>query len=300
MEKDFRVALVTSGAIRELTDDDKPLLGELWRIGIRAEPAVWDDPAVDWKRFDAAVIRSAWDYHLSQAAFAAWIGRLEALGIALWNPPAVIRANADKSYLKELEAAGVLTPPTAWLKRGTTETLDALLAARGWDEAVVKPVISAGAYRTHRVKRGREGGQAALDEVLAHSDAMVQPFLPEIVEEGEWSFVFLGGEFSHAVLKSPARGDFRVQEEHGGESVRREPPTALLAQARDALIAGPRPCLYARVDGVRRGGDLLVVELELIEPSLYLRFCPTAARMLAEAIKARLLSSAARPSPKPS
>lgn len=300
MTKDFRVALVTCGAIPELTDDDKPLLGELWRLGIRAEPAVWDDPAVDWKRFDAAVIRSTWDYHLSQAAFSAWLLRLEALGIPLWNPASVLRANADKSYLRELEAAGVLTPPTAWLKQGCREKLDALLRARGWTDAVVKPVVSAGAYRTHRVSLGREGGQAALDEVLAHSAAMVQPFLPEIVDEGEWSFIFLGGEFSHAVLKTPARGDFRVQEEHGGKTVRREPSPALLAQARDALIAGPRPCLYARVDGVRRGGDLLVVELELIEPALYLSHAPGSAKKLAEAIKARLASSAARPSPKPS
>lgn len=300
MAKDFRVALVTCGAIRELTDDDRPLLAALWNLGIRAEPAVWDDPAVDWSRFDAAVIRSTWDYHLSPAAFASWLARLEALGVALWNPPAVIRANADKSYLRELEAAGVLTPPTAWLPQGAKQNLDALLEARGWDACVVKPVVSAGAYRTYRVGLRREGGQAALDEVLAHSAAMVQPFLPEIVEEGEWSFVFLGGEFSHAVLKTPARGDFRVQEEHGGKTVRREPPNALLAQARDAVIAGPRPCLYARVDGVRRGGDLLVVELELIEPSLYLSHEPRAARKLAEAIRDRLASSAARPSPKTS
>lgn len=299
MTKDFRVGLVTCGAIRELTDDDKPLLGELWRLGIRAEPAVWDDPAVDWKRFDAAVIRSTWDYHLGQAAFAAWLTRLEALGVAVWNPAPVIRANSDKSYLRELEAAGVLTPPTAWILKKSRADLDSLLEARGWTDAVVKPVISAGAYRTYRVARGREGGQAALDEVLAHSDAMVQPFLPEIVEEGEWSFVFLGGEFSHAVLKTPARGDFRVQEEHGGKTDRRVPPPALLAQAREALISGPRPCLYARVDGVRRGGDLLVVELELIEPSLYLSHAPGAAKMLAEAVKARLSSAAAlRPSPK--
>lgn len=300
MAKDYRVALVTCGAIRELTDDDKPLLGELWRLGIRAEPAIWDDPAVDWKAFDAAVIRSTWDYHLSPAAFASWLARLEALGVALWNPSAVIRANADKSYLRELEAAGVLTPPTAWLKQGGSERLDALLTARGWTDAVVKPVVSAGAYRTHRVALGRAGGQAALDEVLAHSAAMVQPFLPEIVDEGEWSFVFLGGEFSHAVLKTPAHGDFRVQEEHGGRTVRREPAPALLAQARDALIAGPRPCLYARVDGVRRGGDLLVIELELIEPSLYFAHAPGAAKKLAEAIKERLASSAARPSPRKS
>lgn len=290
----YRVALVTCGSLRELNDDDRPLLTELWNLGIEAEPAVWDDPSVSWGSYDAAVIRSAWDYHLTPAAFLAWLERLEALGVAIWNPAAVVRANADKSYLKELEAAGVRIVPTAWVKRGGRADLDEVLAERGWDDAVVKPAVSAGAFRTSRVRRGSPDGQAALDDVLAHSDAMVQPFLPEIADEGEWSFVFIGGRFSHAVLKSPRAGDFRVQAEHGGRTERREPPPGLLIQARDAAIAGPRPWLYARVDGVRRGGDLLVVELELIEPFLFLSYEPGAARRLAEAIKERL------PSPGPS
>lgn len=293
----IRVALVTCGSLRELNDDDRPLLTELWTLGLEAEAAVWDDPSVDWRRYDAAVIRSAWDYHLSPAAFLAWLARLEALGTAVWNPPAVIRANLDKSYLKELEAAGVGVVPTAWVEPGARASLDEILAERGWDEAVVKPAVSAGAFRTSRVSRGRPDGQAALDHVLAHSAAMIQPFLPEIATEGEWSFIFIGGEFSHAVLKTPRAGDFRVQEEHGGRTERREPPPGLLIQARDAAIAGPRPWLYARVDGVRRGGDLLVVELELIEPFLFLSYAPGAAKSLAAAIKAR--ASAPRPSPRP-
>ncbi|MCM2305700.1 MAG: hypothetical protein NDJ72_13450, partial [Elusimicrobia bacterium] len=194
-------------------------------------------------------------------------------------------------------AAGVGVVPTAWVKPGGGKNLDEILAARGWDDAVVKPAVSAGAFRTSRVKRGRPDGQAALDHVLSHSAAMVQPFLPEIESEGEWSFVFIGGEFSHAVLKSPRPGDFRVQQEHGGRTERREPPPGLLIQARDAAIAGPRPWLYARVDGVRRGGELIVVEVELIEPFLFLSYAPGAARKLAEAIKARVFSP--KPSPKP-
>ena len=291
----FRVALVTCGSVRELCEDDRPLLTELWNLGVEAEPAVWDDPAVDWRRYDAAVIRSAWDYHLTPVAFLAWLERLEALAVPVWNPPAVVRANADKSYLKDLEAAGVGVVPTEWAKRGARTDLDAVLASRGWDEAVVKPAVSASAFRTTRVRRGASGGQAALDDVLAHSDAMIQPFLPEIVEEGEWSFVFIGGEFSHTVLKSPRAGDFRVQEEHGGRAVRHEPPPGLIIQARDAAIAGPRPWLYARVDGVRRGGDLLVAELELIEPLLFLSYEPGAARKFAEAIKARIAPSGPSP-----
>ena len=257
--------------------------------------AVWDDPSADWKSFDLILIRSVWDYHLHPAAFAAWVSRLEKLGAVLWNPAPVLLANADKSYLKALEAAGVSVVPTIWVEEGSAAKLDDLLDSRGWTEAVVKPVISAGAYRTSRVARGGAAGRAALAEVLAHSGAMIQPYLPEIDSEGEWSFIFLGGEFSHAVLKTPRAGDFRVQEEHGGRTIRREPAPGLLAQAREAAIAGPGPWLYARVDGVRRGGELVVIELELIEPSLYLAHCPGAARRLASAVKARL--SAPRPSP---
>lgn len=284
----YRVALVTCSSIRELTDDDRPLLAELWKLGIKAEPTVWDDPSVDWKSFDAAVIRSTWDYHLSPAAFSAWLSRLEKLGLPLWNPAPVVRANADKSYLKELEAAGVSVVPTSWVAQGRRANLDELLAVRGWSDAVVKPVVSAGAFRTSRVKAGDPAGQAALEEVLAHSGAMVQAYLPEIAAEGEWSFVFLGGEFSHAVLKTPCAGDFRVQEDHGGRAARREPPRGLLVQAREALVAGPRPCLYARVDGVRRGSEFLLMEVELTEPSLYLSQAAGAARLFAELIKEKI------------
>lgn len=283
-----RAALVTCGSFPELTDDDRPLLAELWNLGVEASPAVWDDASVDWKGFDAAVIRSAWDYHLSPAAFHAWLSRLEALGVPLWNPASVVRANSDKSYLKELAAAGVPVVSTVWVARGGAADLDALLAARGWTDAVVKPAVSAGAFRTSRVKPGHEGGRRALEEVLAHSDAMVQPFLPEIAAEGEWSFVFLGGKFSHAALKTVRAGDFRVQEEHGGRARRAEPPSGLLIQARDALSACPGPTLYARIDGVSRAGSLLVVEAELTEPSLYLSLCPGAARRFAGLIKDRL------------
>jgi glutathione synthase/RimK-type ligase-like ATP-grasp enzyme len=293
----YRVALATYSALRELSDDDRPLLAELWKLGIEAEPAVWDDASVDWKRYDAVVIRSTWDYHLSPAAFFAWLARLEALGTALWNPAPVVRANADKSYLRELEARGVSVVPTLWIEKGRPANLDELLASQGWNDAVVKPVISGGAFRTSRVKRGDPNAQAALDDVLAHSNAMVQPFLAEIAAEGEWSFIFLGGEFSHAVLKTVRAGDFRVQEHHGGRTERREPPPALLAQAREAAVAGPAPWLYARVDGIRRGNELVVIELELIEPFLYLAHSPVAARKLAEAVKARL---SAAPAPRPS
>ena len=283
-----RLALVTCDSQRELTEDDRPLLGELWQRGIKAEPAVWDDPRVDWRVYNAVLIRSAWDYHLKIASFRAWLSRLDTLGVESWNPTEVVRANIDKSYLKKLETAGVSVVPTLWVPQGAGVNLENALAERGWAQAVVKPAVSAGAYRTAKVRRGDAGAQAVLDEVLVHSDAMVQPYMAEIAAEGEWSFVFLGGEFSHAVLKTPREGDFRVQVEHGGRAVGRPAPSELLTQAREAAIVAPGPWVYARVDGVRRGGELVVIEVELIEPVLYLSFAPSAAGQLAAAIADRL------------
>jgi glutathione synthase/RimK-type ligase-like ATP-grasp enzyme len=282
------VAVATCAEHPDLPEGERSILAELRELGISAEPAVWDSPAVDWAAFEGVVLRAAWDYHLKSETFRGWLAGLEAAGVTLWNPAPVVRGNMTKDYLRDLERAGVPVVPTAWVAPGEGRPLDEILSERGWMEAVVKPVVSASAYRTRRVRRGAPGSQAALDEVLAHSGAMVQPYLPEIAAEGEWSFIFLEGEFSHAVVKTPAAGDFRVQSEHGGSSERRDPPPELRSQAERVAALGARGLLYARVDGVRRGRDLLLAELELIEPYLHLDEAPGASGRLARAIAARV------------
>ena len=281
------VALATCAEHPNLPEGERTLLGALRALGVSAEPAVWDSPDVNWAAFEAVVLRAAWDYHVKAAAFGGWLSRLEKAGVPLWNPAPVVRANMNKSYLRGLEQAGATVVPTAWISAGRGRSLDEVLSERGWTQAVVKPVVSASAYRTRRVARGEPGAQAALEEVLAHSDAMVQPYLPEIEAEGEWSFIFLEGKFSHAVLKTPAPGDFRVQSEHGGAAERRTPPPELRSQAERVAALGAPGLLYARVDGVRRGRELLLVELELIEPYLYMDEAAGAAGRLARAIAAR-------------
>jgi glutathione synthase/RimK-type ligase-like ATP-grasp enzyme len=284
----MNVAVATYAEHPELPEGERRLLPALRALGVDAEPVVWDSPAADWTAFDGVVLRAAWDYHVKSDAFRAWLARLEAAGVPLWNPAAVVRGNMVKSYLRSLEAAGAAVVPTVWIAPGGGRSLDAVLAERGWTRAVVKPVVSASAFRTRRVARGEPGAQAALDDVLAHSGAMVQPYLPEIESEGEWSFIFIDGAFSHAVLKTPAPGDFRVQSEHGGAAERRDPPPELRAQAETVAALGARGLLYARVDGVRRGRDLLLVELELVEPCLYLETASWAAGRLARAIASRV------------
>lgn len=267
----MKIAFVTHASLPGLAADDLLAVEELHRRGARVEPAVWDDPGVRWSAYDRVVIRSCWDYHLRPDAFFDWLDRLEGEGIPLWNSAAVVRGNVDKAYLGELGAAGLPVLPTVRLPQGEPADLAGLLDRQGWDEVVIKPSVSASAFRTLRTRRGEAAAvQGTLDEMLASSGVLVQPFLAEIQQGGEWSLIFLGGEFSHAVLKRPKEGDFRVQTELGGSADPRTPSISLVEQARRIVAAIPRPWLYARVDGVEIGGVFTLMELELIEPSLFL------------------------------
>jgi glutathione synthase/RimK-type ligase-like ATP-grasp enzyme len=284
-----RIALATYSLAPELVEDDRLLLEPLARRGIDAEPVVWDTPDVDWAAYDAVIIRSCWDYYLRREEFLDWVARLEATGTPLWNPPDVVRWNSDKSYLQELEADGVPIVPTRWVTPEETATLEELLEETGWDEVVVKPVVSAGAHETWRTSRAR----AADDEPRFRAQAsrqrlMIQPFLPEITTAGEYSLFFFGGEFSHAVVKRPCPGDFRVQLQYGGQAIAVEPDDALLSAARAALRGIPGDWLYARVDGCYVNGTFRIMELEALEPALFLAWAPGAPERFAQAVEAVL------------
>src|SRR5262245_47748925 len=236
----LRIGLATFTGVPALTADDQLLAEELRGRDACVEALVWDDPGVRWAQLDALLLRSCWDYHQQPAEFLAWMERLERERVRVCNPPALVRWNAHKSYLRDLEAAGATVLPTAWLSRATPADLHALLEERGWSEAVVKPAVSASAHGTWRTARARASeDQPRLDELLSQADVLVQPLAPEVARDGEWSFVFFGGEYSHSVLKRPAAGEFRVQKELGGSEGALEPPPSLLAQARAVTACIP-------------------------------------------------------------
>ncbi len=285
MERKRTVAFATWRELPALSVDDRLAAGALEDLGIGGEPAVWDDPGVRWSRYDAVVVRSCWDYHLREAELRRWIARLEALSVPLWNPPALLRWNMNKHYLRDLAAQGVPTLPTVWLERGGRAGLPDLLAANGWDQAVVKPTVSASAHETWRTSRdAAPDQQRRFEALLARGGVMVQRFAEEIETAGEWSLLFFGGRFSHAVLKRPRPGDFRVQTEHGGVAVSAVPPPAVLDRAGQALAAVPGPWLYARVDGCGNGGDFQLMELEMLEPWLFFAHDPEAPGRFAAAL----------------
>jgi glutathione synthase/RimK-type ligase-like ATP-grasp enzyme len=284
-----RIALATAAKLPTLNDDDRLLIPALAELGFTAVPAVWDAPDVCWDEFrgggGAVLVRSCWDYHYRLEEFLAWVTRLERAGVPLWNPPAVLRWNSHKGYLRDLAARGVPIVPTRWLARGRAVGLAQLLHDERWSDAVVKPAVSASAHGTWRTSFERAGAdQARLDELLRAGDVMVQPFVSEVSDAGEWSILFLDGQFSHAVLKRPAGADYRVQWEFGGTAESMVPPANLVADAEAVMAAVPGDPVYARVDGVERDGRLMLMELELIEPHLFLGWDPGAAARLAEAI----------------
>ncbi len=248
----------------------------------------WDDAAVDWHDFDVVVLRSCWDYHRRTAEFRDWLGARERAATRLWNPAAVVRWNLDKSYLRDLRAADVAVPDTLWIEPGNAPDLESVVAARPWKRAVVKPRISLSAHDTWITDRaGATRDQERFARLVAERGALVQEFVPEITARGELSLVYVDGRFSHAVCKRARPDDFRVQHQYGG----RAEPVAASATARrgaeQALAAVPGPWLYARVDGVERDGRLMVMELEVIEPELFLVWSGEAVRQLADAILAR-------------
>ena len=284
----MRVALATSAALPQLDADDRPLLGALLGRGVAASAVVWDDDDVDWSSYDAVVIRSTWDYSERRDHFVAWADEV-GTAVPLFNGAETVRWNTHKGYLRELDAAGVPTVPTLWLARGSPPELPS-----DWETLVVKPAVSASA---HGLLRGRADDGGVRDHagaLLEAGDVMVQPYFPAVESEGEISVVVIDGTVTHAVRKLPAAGDFRVQMRLGGVPTVTDVTPALRALAEQALgaTAHGRDALYGRVDLLPTPRGPLVIELELVEPCLFLTSAPHAAGALADALVRRLKAAA--------
>jgi glutathione synthase/RimK-type ligase-like ATP-grasp enzyme len=276
-----RIAIATCAAYADLKADDKLLREALAERGCEAPAVVWNEPGIEWRNFDLCMIRSTWDYHEHHAEYLAWAGRVQS-ECRLRNSAELVIWNSDKRYLRAFEARGIRTVPTVWVDRDSPLELDQILAGTGWREAVVKPVVDLGARNLHRVRAGESS--PALGSILQRHDAMVQPFLPSLEERGELSLIYVGGELTHTVRKRPAAGDFRVQSIWGGTAAREEPTLAERELAEATMEEFKEAPLYARVDLVEGPTrDPCLIELELIEPNLYLSQHPPAADALADA-----------------
>jgi len=294
----MRIALVTCATLPDLDPDDRLLLEPLRRLGVEVVATVWD-ATVDWASFDLAVIRSTWDYPARRTEFLNWARRVPRLA----NPADVIEWNTDKRYLAELAAAGVPVVPTSWLSpNGPFE-----LPASG--RHVLKPSVGAGsvdaaAFSLHDERERLDAREHATRLAASGQTVMVQPYLSTIEQHGETALIFLGTAFSHAIVKGAMLAGDKEMEAGGlyleEDVAAREPTAQELAVARRALAAvpgGSERLTYARVDLVPDpNGDPVLMELELTEPSLYLRYAPGAADRLAQVLARQVERPGARPS----
>jgi glutathione synthase/RimK-type ligase-like ATP-grasp enzyme len=272
-----RIALVTCDAVPGLFEEEAQLLPLLAAEGFEARAVSWSDPHAQWNSFDLVVLRSTWDYFERFAEFERWLSRLERGGVALQNPLSLVRWNTDKRYLQQLAARGVRIIPTRFVQQGDRAALVQLLEEERWGQAILKPAVSGNAYRTVRIAAG-DGArhQEALDTILQSGAALVQPFVDEVLTDGEHSLFFFDGRFSHAVQKVPRAGDFRVQVAYGSTVRRVDPDPQLIGTALQIIAALPAAPLYVRIDGVRREAGFALMEVEAIEPYLFLAWAPEA------------------------
>ena len=229
--------------------------------------------------FDLILPLVTWGYHLRHGEWLSFLDRAETDGLPMANPPALLRWNSDKAYLAELGDKGVPTVPTLAVDHLNEAALAAAHGVLGTDQLVIKPPVSASAWGTFRL-----GPADPVPEEVHGQRMLVQPWLPAVQGEGEYSLILFGDRLSHCVAKRPKAGDFRVQPEHGGSTEPVPLPDGALAVAEAALAAAPTPTTYARVDLIRdAAGQLVVMELELIEPALFLH-APEAEQRFAEAV----------------
>lgn len=284
-----RVALLTSADHPELCLGEVLLPPALREMNVDVDICVWDDPSIAWKNYDALVLRCVWDYYKKMPQFMAWLEHIQSQGLTLINDARTLRWNLDKRYLFELAEKGCRLASSILVSREDQRPLSAWLKDFGGREMVLKPVQSASAWRTLRINQHNlDEAQAQFDTWRHEQDFILQAFMPEIVEEGEWSLVYFDGIYSHCLLKRAKQGDFRVQSDHGGTVHTAVLPPGIQEQAAAILRQlDEMPC-YARVDGVIRGGQWILMELELLEPELFLEIDPAAPQRFAEAIARRL------------
>ena len=250
------------------------------------EVVVWDDPSVNWTDYNYLIFRTIWDYFEFPNEFAEWLDVLKKQNIKTLNPLPIIERNQHKFYLRDLQNQGIDIIPTVFLPKNTGLDLS-FMKENNWNQAVIKPAVSGGAYLTQLFS------QSDISDIVSEyasfaleNDLLVQPFMSEIQETGELSLLFFQGKFSHAIVKKPKNGDFRVQSQFGGQYHAFEPDAALLATAQNIIDNFGGDLLYARVDGIVKDGQFLLMELELIEPDLYFDYHPDAKNNYFAAVEA--------------
>ena len=279
-----RCAFLSMDTLEAFFAYDNMLFAPLAKLGWQAEEVSWRKKDLDWNSFDVVVIRSTWDYQVDPQAFLSCLEQIEHSTARLENSLKLVKWNVSKDYLKDIQEQGITIVPTRWMQAFDLADVVKSFAHFTTEQIVIKPLISANADHTYRLSHEQLLTQAlSLKTVFSDRAFMVQPFMQAIVDEGEYSLFYFTGHYSHSILKMPKADDFRVQEEHGGQLKLIEPTEDMLTTARHTLASLPDDALYARIDLIRHGNEFAVMEVELIEPSLYFNMDPQSPQRFAEA-----------------
>ncbi len=277
-----KIGLLTSRNIPNLIADEKFLLAALKDQGMEAVPLIWD-ASHDWSDYQYILVRNPWDYFEKIELFWNTLKIISAC-TRLINPLELMQWNLDKHYLLELAKSGVRIAPTYEVQ--SLEHVKNLVQELGFERYVIKPFVSAGAYKTYAF--GKISLPAEIDLInFSDESFMLQPFVEKIVTQGEASLIYFDHQFSHAILKKPKQGDFRVQEDFGGEVAQFNPSVEDFNLAQKVLELLPLKSSYARVDISWDQEGPCLMEVELIEPELFFRFKPSSAEQFAKSILAK-------------
>lgn len=269
------VAFLSIDSLTGFKSYDHLLVEPFKHCGWRAETVSWHAKDVDWDTFDTVIIRSCWDYHKHAQRFLYTLRQIENSSAALVNSLDLVQWNINKKYLKDLRAQHVPIVSTLWNDELKLADMDGFFSTFNTDEIVIKPAVGAGSDDTFRIsKKETNSVYKDIKTSLNGRAFLVQPFIKNIVSEGEYSLFYFNDRYSHTVLKTPKSGDFRVQEEHGGRLQTIEANQAMLQVAESVREVLPQRPLYNRIDLVRNNNSFLVMEIELIEPSLYFNMDP--------------------------
>lgn len=272
----MQIALVTSKLHPDLLETDRNLINIFAEKRIIAEPVIWNNPDIDWTKFDYVIIRTTWDYFYHYTKFQYWLEDLEKNNIQVINHIHTIKKNVHKYYLRELQSRGVEIIPTLFVDKTDNLNLE-LFKSKLWRKNVIKPSFSADSYMTSVFTPDElKKVENEYKEIAVQRNLLIQPFMEEIVEMGEISMIFFNKQFSHSILKTPQKGDFRVQSDYGGTYKRYNPSKKMIETGKFILSCWDDDLLYARVDGILSKDKFLMMELELIEPDLYFEYCENA------------------------
>lgn len=271
--------------VQNVLDEDQLLLSACEKLGLKMHRTNWDDPIFDWTSTKYIIFRTTWDYFDRFEEFSRWLEKVSSQTI-LVNSKDLIYWNLDKKYLFELHEKGISIPPTIYLNRGEARSLSEIASETNWKRFILKPSVSGAARHTYKIEADQiEMFEHQFSELITNENMMLQEYQEQIATKGEVSYMLFGGKFSHAILKKAKPGDFRVQDDFGGSIEKYTPSETEIQFAENALSKCPELPIYARVDVFWNNDNQLVLgELELIEPELWFRMHPDSAKQCAEVL----------------